>query len=168
MNIISHRGNLTGPNHRSENTESYLIQALNKSFDIEFDVWYTENKFWLGHDFPVNVFSLDTLVYWSSKYFDRKFYVHCKNILALENIVKLEKVNIIPFFHDSDQCILLKTGKIWVHPKAVHNVFDKTNSIAVVSSCKKLNCDVELNLDFSDFYGVCTDYPSVVLENMNR
>lgn len=162
MRIISHRGNLTGPDKTRENTEAYLIEALEKGFDVEFDLWCVADKFWLGHDFAEHAFSLDTLLRWSTVYSNQKLYVHCKNIWALEKMIKIEKGNIVPFFHDADQCILLKVGTIWVHPKAIHSVSDRKNSIAVYSTCKSLGYDVNLDLDFQGFYGICTDYPLVL------
>ena len=95
MRIISHRGNLNGPDKDKENTESYLIEALERGFDIEFDIWHVASKFWLGHDSPLNPFSVDALLQWSTVYMNQNFYVHCKNIWALEEMVRIKKRNIM-------------------------------------------------------------------------
>jgi hypothetical protein len=158
VRIISHRGNLTGPDSDKENTESYLIEALNMGFDIEFDIWYI-SKFWLGHDSPLKSFSTDTLLHWSTMYMNQNFYVHCKNMWALEEMIKISKRNIIPFFHDVDQCILLKDNTIWVHPSAVHSSLTRENCIAVYSTCKTVKYDINYDIDFERFHGICTDYP---------
>ena len=50
MIFISHRGNITGPNKKSENNPEYINRAL-RFFNVEIDVWYTDG-FWLGHDEP--------------------------------------------------------------------------------------------------------------------
>ena len=51
MILISHRGNLNGKTD-DENKPKYIEQALNQGFDVEIDVWYIDNQFWLGHDKP--------------------------------------------------------------------------------------------------------------------
>lgn len=159
MRIISHRGNLHGPNREKENTENYLLEALNSGFDLEFDVWYLSSKFWLGHDEPQIPFSFDSIIQWSSRYTNQHLYVHCKNTSALENILNHEKKNIIPFFHDVDRCILLRDNTIWVHPNAVTAIENRNRSIAVVSTCRNVEYDVSCNTDYLNFYGICTDYP---------
>jgi len=159
MRIISHRGNLTGPDLSRENTELALLEALDKGFDIEFDLWYLGDRFWLGHDSPEKSFSVDTLVRWSSRYSNQKLYVHCKNINALEKMTYFVISNMIPFFHDVDQCILLRDNTIWVHPNAIDNCHSKENSIAVFSNCKSAGYHVSYDINFDGFYGICTDYP---------
>ena len=52
MKLIAHRGNTSGPNIDKENDPEYLIQAVDKGFDCEVDVWVIEDKIWLGHDKP--------------------------------------------------------------------------------------------------------------------
>lgn len=159
MRIISHRGNLSGPDLSRENFEFALIQSLDSGFDIEFDIWYLADKFWLGHDRPERSFSIDTLIKWSSKYSNQKLYVHCKNIWAMEKMTYFVISNMIPFFHDVDQCILLKDNTLWVHPNAIHGCHSRERSIAVFSSCKTADYDISLDVDFKNFYGICTDYP---------
>lgn len=159
MRIISHRGNLYGPDKEKENTENYLLEALNSGFDLEFDIWYFASKFWLGHDMPKRSFSVDSVIQWASRYQNQNFYVHCKNTWALENILIIEKSNIIPFFHDIDHCILLRNNTIWVHPNAVSSISKKNRSIAVISYCKRIGYHIDYDIDTTDFYGICTDYP---------
>mgnify|MGYP000680418704 CR=1 len=162
MRIISHRGNLTGPNVDKENTESYLLAALGCEYDIEFDLWYFADKFWLGHDQPTHSFSFDHILTWSAKYSNQKFYVHCKNMWALEKMTGELPSNVIPFFHDIDQCILLRDGYIWVHPNAIASSSIKDKSIAVFSACKTAHYDIYYDLNFRNYYGICTDYPEDV------
>ena len=50
MILISHRGNTNGVNHEKENSISYIEDALNLGFDVEVDVWYHEDNFYLRHD----------------------------------------------------------------------------------------------------------------------
>ena len=51
MIFISHRGNLSGPNPKLENSINYINEAL-KKFDVEIDLWFHQRKFYLGHDMP--------------------------------------------------------------------------------------------------------------------
>jgi hypothetical protein len=51
--LISHRGNVNGPNADKENHPDYIIQALQLGYNVEIDVWYTNNNWYLGHDNPV-------------------------------------------------------------------------------------------------------------------
>ena len=52
MLYISHRGNLNGINKDFENKPSYIFNALEKKFNVEVDIWYKKNNFYLGHDEP--------------------------------------------------------------------------------------------------------------------
>ena len=52
MILISHRGNISGKNSKLENNPDYIIEAKKKGFDVEVDVWFKNNKFYLGHDYP--------------------------------------------------------------------------------------------------------------------
>ena len=43
--IISHRGNLIGPNLLLENNPDYILSAVSMGFDVEVDVWYDDGYF---------------------------------------------------------------------------------------------------------------------------
>jgi glycerophosphoryl diester phosphodiesterase len=45
MLLISHRGNISGPQPKLENTVAYIEQAINQGFDVEIDVWFQDGKF---------------------------------------------------------------------------------------------------------------------------
>ena len=45
MKLISHRGNLEGPNPERENHPDYIYGALQAGYDVEIDVWWVEGKF---------------------------------------------------------------------------------------------------------------------------
>ena len=47
--LISHRGNTTGKTEH-ENDPEYIISALDQGYDVEVDVFFRDNNFWLGHD----------------------------------------------------------------------------------------------------------------------
>jgi hypothetical protein len=50
--IISHRGNVNGPNKKRENRISSIVECLNLGFDVEIDVFLINQKLYLGHDEP--------------------------------------------------------------------------------------------------------------------
>ena len=52
MRLISHRGNIDGPNLNNENDPENILKVLNLGYDVEIDVWFIDNEFYLGHDYP--------------------------------------------------------------------------------------------------------------------
>ena len=56
MILIAHRGNVDGPEPERENSYEHINNALNRGFDVEIDVWYHENNWYLGHDEPKYTF----------------------------------------------------------------------------------------------------------------
>ena len=166
MKIISHRGNLWGPNPETENTEEAIEYALERGFEVEIDLWYDSGKFWLGHDGPRYDFSLDKLQIWS---IIANIYVHCKNVSALQLMMELDFIDhtifpILPFFLDIDSCILLGNNYIWVHPNNVNDVDINhlEKCIAVLPKCKSIHADINLK----NWGGICTDYPEDVRNNL--
>ena len=41
---------INGPNIEEENKPNYLINTINKGFYVELDLWYVNNKLYLGND----------------------------------------------------------------------------------------------------------------------
>ena len=54
MKIISHRGNLNGPESETENSPKKIEEALKLGYECEIDVWYQSGVFTLCHDFKNN------------------------------------------------------------------------------------------------------------------
>ena len=52
MYFISHRGNTLGPDISKENSVDYINDAIKKGYDVEIDVWFEKENFYLGHDKP--------------------------------------------------------------------------------------------------------------------
>ena len=75
-NLISHRGNLTGKQPTFENNPDYVHKAMMEDYDVEVDVWFKDDKWWLGHDEPKYETTLNFLC-------QPRMWVHCKNIEAL-------------------------------------------------------------------------------------
>lgn len=137
--LISHRGNLNGPDPRHENMPEYITEALRQGFDCEVDVWKVGEELFLGHDNPQYKIPDEWLVriglWW-----------HCKNIEAASYAVKARLNN--AFWHQQDDCVIITGGYLWTYPGKP--LTDK--SIAVLPE------SVE-NWDTGVAYGVCTDYP---------
>jgi hypothetical protein len=106
MILISHRGNLEGKQPEQENNPLYIYNALNKGYEVEIDVWYKDNEFYLGHDEPTYHINLNWLR-------NKKFWCHAKNIEALN---KMLKQDIHCFWHQEDYVTLTNKGHIWCFP----------------------------------------------------
>jgi hypothetical protein len=139
MILISHRGNLTGPNPERENSQLYIQEALDKEFDVEIDVWVIDNIIYMGHDKPQ--YGVDFR--WIR---DRvnKLWVHCKNV---ESVVYFKECgyDVNYFWHQEDTLTLTSQNHIWVYPGKQ----PIKNSIAVMP---EINND-----DITKCLGICSD-----------
>ena len=110
MKLISHRGNLLGPNPEQENQPEYIAEALKQGYDVEIDVWFKDDKFMLGHDEPQYEFPFELI----DQHYP-KLWIHCKNIDALSKLNELDpngsKVNY--FWHENDLGVLTSKSYIW-------------------------------------------------------
>ena len=139
MILISHRGNLTGPNPERENSQLYIQEALDKEFDVEIDVWVIDDIIYMGHDKPQ--YGVDFR--WIR---DRvnKLWVHCKNV---ESVVYFKECgyDVNYFWHQEDTLTLTSQNHIWVYPGKQ----PIKNSIAVMP---------EINNDnITKCLGICSD-----------
>ena len=107
MYLISHRGNLEGPKAEYENSIKYINHAISKGFDVEIDVWFYKNNFYLGHDEPQYLIKEDFLV-------NSKLWCHAKNFTALSKM-KANK-NIHYFWHQKDDYTLTSNNFVWCYP----------------------------------------------------
>jgi len=138
MKIIAHRGNLDGPSPSTENKPSTIREAIRHGFDCEIDVWYVDETFYLGHDYPETKVSCAFLEFYSEH-----LWIHCKH---LESLVAL-KDQFNCFYHDKDIYTLTSRGYIWgninspTHPLSVQVMPEKSGVFSM------------------DCFGICTDYP---------
>jgi len=143
MILISHRGNISGPNPERENHPEYIFEALQAGYDVEVDVWFINGKFMLGHDEPQYEFPFGLL---DNNY--PKMWLHCKNIEALEVLHNLDsrgdKVNY--FWHQEDTITLTSKNHIWAYPGKQ----PIKNSIAVMPEI--------YNDNVAGCKGVCSDH----------
>jgi hypothetical protein len=140
MKIISHRGNLKGPEPETENSPKKIEEALKLGYDCEVDVWYQSGVFTLCHDFKNNK-HYNVNVQFLKK---NGLWCHAKNI---EAISALQKIDVNFFWHEDDKLTLTSKGWVWCHPTCQ------------VSSDRSIICLPELhNIDVKFFDGLCTDY----------
>lgn len=113
MIYISHRGNINGRIQEAENKPDYIDDTLTMGFDVEIDIWYIDNNWWLGHDEPQYPIEFE----WLDKRSDR-LWVHCKNIEAVEYFYENEKEckDINWFWHEEDTLTLTSYGYVWAYP----------------------------------------------------
>ena len=143
MKLISHRGNISGPNPERENHPEYIFEALQAGYDVEIDVWFVDNKFMLGHDEPQYEFPFELL---NNNY--SRLWLHCKNLDALSKLIELDPTGqkVSYFWHENDKVTLTSKNVIWSHP----NNAPIKNSIAVMPEVN--------SYDVSECSGVCSDY----------
>ena len=137
MLLISHRGNTSVANPSKENHPDYIMETLNKEYMVEVDVWFIENKLYLGHDEPL--YDLN------SKILDNKnILFHAKNYDALN---ELKNLNLHYFWHQNDDYTITSKGLIWVYPGKKYS----QDSIVVLPEL--FTKDLKLNC-----FGVCSDF----------
>lgn len=141
MILISHRGNLNSKMDSCENEPTYIDLAISRGYDVEVDIWYKDNKLWLGHDKPDYDIEIEWLVIRSSK-----LWIHCKNIESLYYLKSSQK-DLNYFWHQEDDVTITSKGYFWTYPGKKLT----PNSIAVLPEQSKFD-----NLDTS--LGICSDF----------
>jgi len=138
MKIISHRGNIHGPDKAKENDPDHLLNILSKGFDIEIDVWNISNRWYLGHDCPQYEVSMDFLK------FD-KLWLHAKNGDAFYKLLTEKNLNV--FWHTNEDWALTSKNYIWTYP----NKKLYPNSVCVLP---------ELGYDgnIENCFAICSDF----------
>ena len=137
MKLISHRGNINGPEPKKENRPDYIIAAYNHGFDVEIDVWLKDEKFFLGHDHPQ--YEIDDIFLSHTS-----LWCHAKNIDALHAMTDL---GVHCFWHQSDDVTLTSKGWLWTYPG---------KKLSKSSIC--LMPGPNSNIDFSKCGGICSDW----------
>lgn len=137
MILISHRGNISGPDPVTENTEKQIELAMSLGFHVEVDVWKISGLLMLGHDAPLHQTTLKFLQ-------NENIWAHAKNLEALDYLLRND---VHCFWHENDERTLTSRGVIWTYP----NKRVTENSVIVC-------LDKELNLLTNNLLGVCGDY----------
>jgi hypothetical protein len=140
MILISHRGNIKGPNIKLENKSSYIDKALNKGYDCEIDVRFIDNNLYLGHDEPQYKINLHWL--YQRRH---KLWIHCKDLSSLAFFSNTGSGNDFNFFfHENDLGVLTSFNYIWST-----NVIEK--GILVIPEMFNTKPTIKT-------LGVCSDY----------
>jgi len=142
--LISHRGNISGKS-KYENDPSYINDALYAGFDVEVDVNFKDNEFWLGHDKPLYKIEIDFLV-------NKNLWCHLKDKESLKHIVNIVKKDIHYFWHTHEDLVITSLGYIWHHSKSQNTDFT-SKSIVVLPEIKP-----PLYKNINNCYGICSDY----------
>jgi len=149
MFLISHRGNIDGPNKQFENMPDYVDRARSIGYDVEIDVWFNpkNSQYHLGHDAPQYKISKEWLL-------ERKdwLWCHAKDLEALQQLL-LDGMHC--FWHQEDTVALTSKNIIWCYP----GNFIK-NGIAVMPETSLNNKQI-INL-CDKVAGVCTDCPRII------
>jgi hypothetical protein len=138
MKFISHRGNINGSNKNSENHPKYINSALDKGYDVEIDVWFLNNKWFLGHDIPQYEVEDNFLI-------NNKFWIHAKNGDSFYKLLQNHTSNV--FWHTTEDWILTSKGYIWTYP----NKKLYPESVCVLP-------ELGYNGDLKKCHGICSDY----------
>lgn len=124
---IAHRGNTLGPNPEMENRVDYVQAALANGFDVEVDVWLTDQGFFLGHDRPLYPVNLSFLR-------GDRVWCHAKNQEALAVMVGRCHC----FWHQEDDVALTSKGYLWTYPGKILT----WRSVCLFPSAAELNAGV--------------------------
>ncbi len=148
MILISHRGNLQGPNKSRENSTSQIDLVLSLGLDCEIDVWIINKEIFLGHDSPMEMVSLEWLIERSSR-----LWIHCKNLDSLEFFVN-SSLSLNYFWHQNDDYTLTSRGFIWAFPGKPLS----SSSILVLPELEMDTSRDYLEFNQCSFIGICSDY----------
>ena len=151
MKIISHRGNLEGPDLLKENHPDQIKKVLDLGFDVEIDVWVNNDnseEVLFGHDKPI--YGISDLTF-ERLFHSYQVWFHCKDLKIL-NWFSMWADECHFFWHQEDDFTLTNKNYIWTYPgKELTN-----NSILVLP--EQINIEPKYMKD-KNIYGVCTDYP---------
>lgn len=147
--LISHRGNINGRTEH-ENDPTYIKDALDSGYNVEIDVSFSNNSFWLGHDDGRHKVEIDFLQ-------NKKLWCHLKNKESLKEIVsinarmQLSEDKVHYFWHTNEDLVITSYGYIWHHSRSATTDFT-LKSIAVLPEL------MHHGTDFTNkCYGICSD-----------
>ena len=147
MIFISHRGNVYGPDPKKENSPTHIKNAIDLGFDVEIDLLYLDNSFWLGHDIMLYQIDYKFLI----KY-KKRLWCHAKSAMALKELLDL---NMHCFFHDRDDMTLTSKNYIWVYP-----TYKYLNGYCII-----VHPEI-YGIDFRYAAGVCSDYVDNIFKGL--
>jgi hypothetical protein len=149
LKIISHRGNIDGPNKSEENRPDIIKKRLEEGYQVEVDVWLVNEEFYFGHDAPEyrlkNYLDLEQI---EPLLLHPDIWLHAKNLGALHS---LKNAGAHCFWHEKDRFTLTSKGHIWTYPgegeTSVSSVLMLADESSELINIKELTCGA-----------ICTDY----------
>ena len=135
---ISHRGNIYGVNKDTENNPHHIQKLLNHTLQVEIDVWYIRNNWFLGHDYPQYQVDLTFLL-------SKGLWCHAKNLNSLYYMLKHGVEHC--FWHQEDDYTLTSSGFIWTFPNK-----------AINDNCIIVDLNPKWKLKNYKCWAVCTDF----------
>ena len=190
-NIISHRGNLVGPNKDRENHPDYLEAALKRGYGIEFDVWFENGQWALGHDAPKYAVTFSYLlrlggINEGDYYGCPRSWMHLKNLEAVQEMTAInyygscghssdsgltrnlaKRINY--FWHEEDHITITNHGFIWAHPKVALIPMRSAWVVPELLGVRKSGVYYDFeNTNWTRADYVCVDYPDSVKDIFSK
>lgn len=131
-------------NPELENSPSYIQDAIDAGFDVEIDVWYIDDQWFLGHDEPQ--YKVDNKFLVSRR---NKLWCHAKNTDALFHMIRLGVIHC--FYHQSDDVVLTSRNYLWTFPGR------QLTKISIAVLPEQTDWTME---DLAECSGICSDYIS--------
>jgi hypothetical protein len=144
MELISHRGNLDGPDPSKENNPKYIVQAIDLGYSVEIDLRMHDKKIMLGHDIAQYEIGINFLEQYASR-----LWIHCKDKESLEFAMNHTNNNF--FWHDTDDYTMTSWKYVWAYPGK-----EPVGKFCVMVM-PELHWKIEEIVNFKT-YGVCSDY----------
>ena len=142
MIFISHRGNINGIDKKKENTLNYIQNAINLKYEVEIDIYFYKNNFWLGHDEPTYKINDQKLL------LNNKLWIHAENIQAINKLLEIKAKKY--FWHQNDDVTLTSNKLLWTYPGKELT----KNSICVMPELSEYNTLKKIK----NCYGICSDF----------
>lgn len=148
--LLSHRGNLDGPDPASENAPAHIDRAINAGFKVEVDLRVVERRggkrLMFGHDGPQ--YEIDEE--WIRVRRD-DLLIHLKDFDALKYVARWH----LPWHvicHSADPYTITSRGWPWLHDLALQ---PSPDTIVPLITLEQLRSYPHLRA----VGGVCTDFP---------
>lgn len=146
MRIISHRGNLDGPDLSVENLPQQIERCLELGFECEIDLRTRGGELFLGHDTCQYEIDLAWLMKNSNS-----LWIHCKDSESL-SLLKRSDGRLNYFWHETDKHTITSKGVFWNYPGGPIT----NDSIAVLPETW---WNPSSHDPLKGAMGICTDFP---------
>lgn len=147
MFVISHRGNTEGKKSSIENHPDVIKNLTSKAIDVEIDIWFQNNKLFLGHDGPDYEIPFSFL---SDQ--EEYLWIHCKDLQTMEYMNRFgDELNY--FYHTREDVVLTSQNHLWYYPQKITVPMDYA-SVMVLPEYAGITREEALE---KNVWAVCTD-----------